>query len=171
MDTIYNFRGTYYFLSNFYEGEGGDVIIAGIHYSTTEHAFQAGKFLQRSYRRQVAGCATPGDSKKFARALAVKLGDNRAGWKDGDISIYWMLRVLRTKFSHPIMAAKLIATGSAILIEGNIWGDDFWGKIRKGGTGPWVGENWLGLILMHIREELTNGHRRAFAPNQYRRTT
>lgn len=170
MQNITNFRGKYGFLSNFYVGVGGDVTIKRIRYASSEHAFQAGKFVKRSHRRAVANCATPGDSKRYARALAVDLGGNRAGWKTADVSIFWMLKVLRIKFSHPLMCEKLLATGDAELIEGNIWGDDFWGKVRLNGTGPWVGENWLGKILMHIRKELQTGKRSAFLPSNHRKS-
>ncbi len=164
---IRSFRSKHFFLSNFYAGIGGDVTINRIHYATTEHAFQAGKFTSRKLRKQVAGCATPGDAKRYARALAVKLGGNRAGWKDADVSIYWMLHVLRAKFSHPQMREALLETGDALLIEGNIWGDDFWGQILV--KDEWIGENWLGIILMHIRKELRTGKRFKFVPAKYRR--
>lgn len=161
-----HFEGYHSFLSNFYDGEGGDVTINGIHYPTTEHAFQAGKFVKRSQRKQVAGCATPGYSKRFARAKAAKIG-NRAGWKDSDISIYWMLKCLRLKFKHPRLAEELVKTYPRKLIEGNTWGDDFWGCVRT--PDGWRGDNWLGKILMHIREELRHGKRFVFVPNNYRR--
>ena len=43
----------------------------------------------------------------------------------------------------------LIKTGNTELIEGNFWGDTFWG-ICDG-----VGENNLGKILMRVRKELS----------------
>ena len=39
------------------------------------------------------------------------------------------------------------------LIEGNTWGDTFFGMI-KDSQGKWTGENNLGKILMQIRDEL-----------------
>ena len=42
----------------------------------------------------------------------------------------------------------LLETGEAHLIEGNGWGDTFWGV--SGGKG----ENHLGKILMEVRQEL-----------------
>lgn len=166
MKAIYSFQGKYDFISNFYLGEGSAVVIDGILYETTEHAFQAGKFVKRSIRRQVAGCSSPGNSKRFARALAAKVG-NRAGWKSLDISIYWMLKVIRLKFQHPLMRHKLLSTEDAELWEGNIWGDDFWGVVRNT-NGDWEGQNWLGRILMHVREELRTGKQTAFKPDRYR---
>lgn len=48
----------------------------------------------------------------------------------------------------PEMAERLKATGDAELIEGNYWGDVFWG------TCDGVGENWLGRLLMAQRDVL-----------------
>ena len=45
------------------------------------------------------------------------------------------------------MASRLINTGDAILIEGNTWGDTYWGVCDG------VGENRLGKLLMEVREE------------------
>lgn len=165
---ITSFSGPYAFLSNFYTGTGSDVTIKGIHYPTTEHAFQAGKFLDPEIRATVASCATPGDSKRYARKLASKIGA-REGWKDADISIHWMLKCIRLKFQHPELKAKLVATGKAGLIEGNIWGDNFWGMIRVNPDEPWVGENWLGKILEHVRRETVLDESIAFDVNAARR--
>lgn len=44
--------------------------------------------------------------------------------------------------------AKLLATRDRMLIEGNDWGDTFWGMVDG------EGENNLGKILMRVREEI-----------------
>ena len=49
---------------------------------------------------------------------------------------------------HADLADKLLATGDAYLEEGNTWHDEIWGVYQGEGT------NWLGLILMQVREEL-----------------
>lgn len=58
--------------------------------------------------------------------------------------------LLRQKFQIPELGAKLLSTGSAELVEGNHWGDTFWGVYNK------VGHNHLGKLLMKIRSELQN---------------
>jgi len=56
---------------------------------------------------------------------------------------------VRAKFEqNPDLAAKLIATGDEELVEGNTWGDTYWGVCRG------VGQNKLGKILMNVRQEL-----------------
>jgi predicted NAD-dependent protein-ADP-ribosyltransferase YbiA (DUF1768 family) len=54
----------------------------------------------------------------------------------------------RQKFSHPELRQKLLDTGSCTLVEGNTWGDTFWGVCDG------VGENHLGKLLMTIRADL-----------------
>jgi predicted NAD-dependent protein-ADP-ribosyltransferase YbiA (DUF1768 family) len=46
----------------------------------------------------------------------------------------------------------LDATGDRKLVEGNYWHDTFWGVCNG------VGENYLGEILMHVRQELRHIH-------------
>ena len=47
---------------------------------------------------------------------------------------------------HMDLLEKLLATDNAELIEGNQWGDRFWGVCRE------QGENHLGRILMEVRK-------------------
>jgi predicted NAD-dependent protein-ADP-ribosyltransferase YbiA (DUF1768 family) len=46
------------------------------------------------------------------------------------------------------LRAQLLATGNEWLEETNTWGDTFWGVCNG------VGQNWLGAILMSVREKL-----------------
>ena len=57
-------------------------------------------------------------------------------------------RGLINDISSEDLKEKLLATGDKILIEGNTWNDDFWGKCSDNG------KNNLGIILMKIREEI-----------------
>ena len=59
-----------------------------------------------------------------------------------------MLKLLRLKFADPALAGRLLATGDTELVEGNHWGDRYWGV--SGG----IGENHLGKLLMQVRLEL-----------------
>ena len=52
-------------------------------------------------------------------------------------------------FAHDPLRSALIATGDAQIIEGNIWGDTYWGvDVNKGGM------NRLGILLMQVRDEI-----------------
>jgi predicted NAD-dependent protein-ADP-ribosyltransferase YbiA (DUF1768 family) len=62
-----------------------------------------------------------------------------------------MRELVGTKFrDNFILRRQLILTGNEQLIEGNNWGDTFWGVDLRTGKG----DNHLGKILMQIREVL-----------------
>lgn len=75
-----------------------------------------------------------------------------ANWDMVSYSI--MNDILYAKFSIPDLAEKLKATGSAYLIEENYWHDNRWGKCTCEKCSQTEGFNWLGKILMEIRQEI-----------------
>jgi ribA/ribD-fused uncharacterized protein len=132
------FRDEYDFLSNFYSAE---IEYESVVFPTVEHAFQAAKTLDIDERRKIAAVREPGSAKRMGRR--VKL---RSDWEQ--IKVGLMRDLLRIKFSNPDLAERLLATGSAELIEGNSWNDTFWGLCRG------RGRNMLGQLLMEVREEI-----------------
>lgn len=70
-------------------------------------------------------------------------------WEDEKLEI--MFDLVRMKFEDRELRERLLATGDEELIEGNWWGDTFWG-VCKG-----EGKNALGKILMTVREEAREG--------------
>ncbi len=137
---ITRFRGPHAFLSNFHF-TGRLIHYDGDPYSTVEHAYQAAKVATRDERQEIHGCHTPGAAKRWGRRVIL-----REGW-DG-IRNEIMLGLLREKFAEDPWRAQLLATRPEDLVEGNTWGDTYWGVC--GG----VGENWLGRLLMEVREEI-----------------
>lgn len=136
---IEEFRGQYRFLSNFYAAE---VELDNVLYPTVEHAYQAAKTDDPWGRSAVAKCNTPGEAKRAGRRL--KLRDD---WESVKVEV--MTGLVRQKFTRSrSLGRQLLATGDVPLIEGNTWGDEFWGVCRG------VGQNKLGEILMLIRSEL-----------------
>lgn len=135
---IDSFEGKYRFLSNFYPAP---VIYWDITFPTVEHAYQAAKCVTRAQCILFAACRTPGEAKRKGRKIPL-----RANWDDKKLA--YMRVLLRQKFAIPELRQKLLATEQEELVEGNDWGDTFWGVC--GG----VGKNHLGRILMQIRREL-----------------
>jgi ribA/ribD-fused uncharacterized protein len=136
---ITEFRGDYFFLSNMYPCEIHTE--AGIARSA-EQAFQASKTIIPSEVKWVLEARDGYEAKR--RGKKVTLRDD---WND--IKLMKMHEILKLKFAHGTdLAAKLIATKDEELVEGNWWGDTFWGIC--GGKG----ENHLGKILMFIRGSL-----------------
>lgn len=139
---INDFRGHYFFLSNF---SPSPIKHGGILFPTVEHAYQAGKILDMQIRVSLADCPTPGDAKKFGRKMQM-----RPDWDD--VKVQRMDTCLRKKFSDPLLRRRLLDTGNEELIEGNTWGDKFWGVFEGNG------KNTLGQLLMAHRLRLRIGY-------------
>lgn len=125
-------------LSNFFPAP---VVYRGVNYNTVEHAYQAAKTLVLAEREQIRMCSTPGKAKRLGREVTM-----RPDWDKIKLTV--MLHLLRQKFNIPELRDKLLATGDIRLIEGNTWGDTFWGVCNR------TGMNHLGRLLMQVRSEL-----------------
>lgn len=136
---IDSFEGEYAFLSNFYPSKIYD--FEGNEYPTVEHYFQAMKTMNPWERKKIAAAPTPGKAKQMGRRVNL-----RKDWED--IKLKVMKHAIMQKFSDPDFRNPLIRTGDAELIEGNWWGDTYWGVCNG------VGENHLGQLLMEAREVL-----------------
>lgn len=140
-EVIAEFTGEYRFLSNFY---AAPVQLDGVLYPTVEHAFQAAKTTDLKERLQIRTAPTPASAKRGGRRVTL-----RPDWEDMKVGIMYLL--LRDKFERwTNLEQALLATGNAILMEGNTWGDTFWGVDVHTGKG----QNQLGQLLMRVREEL-----------------
>lgn len=135
----------YRFLSNFWYAE---VEYDGVVYPTNEHAFQAAKFDNLEYRKIIAAAKTPGIAKRLGQTRVYPLREN---WEQG-LSTQVMGELVAKKFAnHSDLRDKLLTTGREILVETNHWGDDTWGNST---TSEGFGKNYLGVILMAVRESL-----------------
>lgn len=140
-DVIARFAGRYEFLSNFYPAR---VHYDGAFYPTVEHAYQAAKTKDNTEREAIRCCPTPGAAKRLGRAATL-----RSNWDQ--IKLHVMTVLVWRKFSHhPELAQMLLDTGDLPLVEGNHWGDTFWGQCPFG-----TGENHLGRILVDTRWQLS----------------
>jgi ribA/ribD-fused uncharacterized protein len=138
LKVIDRFFDEYRWLSNFYRSP---IFYNNTSYVTAEHAYQAAKATNHHDHDLVQCAHTAGQAKSIAQTIKC-----RPGW---EVVKYGIMReVVQAKFKIPAMADKLLATGEAELIEGNTWGDTTWGVCDG------VGANWLGKILMDVREEL-----------------
>ena len=140
-NVISSFTGKYAFLSNFYPAP---VTYMGQTYANNEAAFQAQKTCCAKEQQQfsIFRLHNPTEAKKRGKNLTL-----RPDWDKVMISL--MYEICMCKFmQNPKLRDALLATGNSLLIEGNTWGDYFWGKVNG------HGENQLGLILMDVREKL-----------------
>lgn len=136
---ISEFKGNYRWLSNF-----PDCLVKfeGKYYRSVEVAYQAAKTLDPAVRELLQG-KTSGQAKRIAKDFEV-----RGDWDS--IKIEVMRNLLIQKFNKPHFKELLLATGDEEIVEGNWWGDRFWGVCLKSSEG----ENNLGKLLMQIREDM-----------------
>lgn len=150
-------RPDFGFLSHFH---AAPITLDGERWPTVEHYYQFHKSFDPRYRQAIRDCATPGEAKQLSacpdpsrKAAARKSWFLTNGeWPRDD----WMVvkrdimrRADRAKYDqHPDLAARLLATGDAEIVEDSPH-DDFWGIGRDG-----AGANWAGRILMEVRAAL-----------------
>lgn len=135
MTAITSFSGKYAWLSNFYPCS---VLFEGHLYPSVEHAFQAAKW----HPSQRAQFRKSGVSAAYAKKLG-KCTPRPLDWDTRKLQV--MRQCIADKYNHPNLMYLLSATGDAELVEGNTWGDVFWGVCRG------KGENMLGKLLMERR--------------------
>jgi ribA/ribD-fused uncharacterized protein len=136
------FRGEYFFLSNFYEGK--EFEYKGMKFTNGEAAFQSQKDLSRQKEFEKK---RPSESKAKGRLVNL-----RPDWEKVKEDV--MYEVCFAKFyQDKELLRKLVATGEIELVEGNYHGDRIWGRTYSQRDKAWVGENKLGKILMMIRAE------------------
>lgn len=132
MRKITQFNGDFEFLSNFHVEPD---------MSCVEVEYQMSKCAKAEDQYQFVDLS-PQAAKRLGRSVEL-----RSDWEL--IKVSRMHHLVLSKFQDWIyLRDLLLSTGNAELIEGNIWGDTFWG-VCKG-----VGENHLGKILMQVRSAL-----------------
>lgn len=149
-------RQAFGFLSNFHPSP---ITIDGETWPTVEHYYQAQKSLDPEYRRAVRQAVTPGQAKRLGatpggpRRLTQQSWFRRHGQQPrpdwAAVKLNAMRTAVRAKFTqNRKLAESLSATGTAELVEDSAT-DAFWGAGADG-----RGENWLGRVLMEVRQDL-----------------
>jgi len=138
---ITSFCGNYGFLSNFHPSV---ILFNDLYFPTVEHAYQASKTLVDGQKLLIRNAPSPGHAKRMGEKIAL-----RPDWQD--VKLKTMGELLTIKFdTHPDLMTKLMATGDEMLVEGNNWGDKFWGCVFE--NDEWVGQNRIGMMLMQLRD-------------------
>lgn len=111
--------------------------------STSEHAYQAERFLDKALRQRICEARSVHDAKKIAQSERSRI---RGDWIFIKVGI--MEQILRAKLEqHPHIRERLIGSGDVEIIKHSME-DPFWG------IGPdQNGKNHLGKIWMNLREE------------------
>lgn len=138
---FYSARDLYGEFSNF---SAHSVDLKGKRWPTSEHYFQAQKFVGTAHENEIRKAKSPGDAARMGRDRGRPLRKDWESVKDGV-----MLEVVRAKFTqHEQLKTLLLGTGDEELIE-HTERDSYW---ADGGDGS--GKNMLGKILMQVRAEL-----------------
>lgn len=136
---INQFKDEYRWLSNF---EPCDVQFDGITYPSVEHAYQAAKTIDLA-ERELLLPLTAGQAKRYGRKITM-----RPDWDDIKVAV--MKNLLQQKFAIKPYKDLLRATGAQEILEGNNWGDVFWGVNLQNNKGA----NQLGRLIMSIRDTM-----------------
>ena len=138
---FYKVNDKYGCFSNFahYEFE-----VDGIVWRTSEHFFQAHKFIDKEYFERIRRALSPMDAANLGRSRKVPI---RLDWEEIKVDI--MKKAVFEKFSQNMEIKNiLLNTGEQDIIETTTT-DYYWGCGNDG-----TGKNMLGKILMQTREIL-----------------
>lgn len=126
--------------------------LRGKTWPTSEHYFQAQKFSGTPHEALVRQAKTPMEAARMGRQRARPL---RQDWESVKFDV--MRQALLAKFTqHDALKDLLLASHPSKLVE-RTQHDKFWGD---GGDGR--GQNWLGRLLMELREKMH--HDASFIP-------
>lgn len=117
-----------------------------LYWITSEHYFQAQKFVGTEYLEILRQTKTPKDAANMGRNRSLPL---RSDWEQVKDDV--MRKAVLQKFkTHTNIREILLGTGNELLVE-NSPIDYYWGCGKNGS-----GKNKLGQILMEVREVLRN---------------
>ncbi|GDG69067.1 swarming motility protein [Escherichia coli] len=136
-DTIINFYSTSDDYGDFSNFAAWPIKVDGKTWPTSEHYFQAQKFLDEKYREEIRRVSSPMVAARMGRDRSKPL---RKNWESVKEQV--MRKALRAKFEqHAELRALLLATAPAKLVE-HTENDAYWGD---GGNGK--GKNRLGYLF------------------------
>jgi ribA/ribD-fused uncharacterized protein len=141
---FYKVENPYGYLSNF---SPHSIYLDGADWSTVEHYYQAQKFVGSPNEfviPLIAAASTPEAAAALGRDRTLIL---RSDWEEAKRPIM-RSAVLQKFLSHGDIQQQLLATGDETLIEDSPK-DYYWGC-----GADRTGHNYLGKILMNVREEI-----------------
>jgi hypothetical protein len=171
-EPILKFRQEFSYLSNFNVLKN-KIHYFGYDYISVEAGYMAQKCDDVAWKQYCSTISPHGNAQSEMKKAAYKV-DLVKGFRDKQLKI--MLDLLRLKFrNNPELANKLVATYPRMIMEGNVWNDRYWGATipkqkhcHLSDSGEleklyeefpqyfYVGQNYLGRLLMKVRDELLN---------------
>lgn len=171
-EPILKFRQEFSYLSNFNVLKN-KIHYFGYDYISVEAGYMAQKCDDVAWKQYCSTISPHGNAQSEMKKAAYKV-DLVKGFRDKQLKI--MLDLLRLKFrNNPELANKVVATYPRMIMEGNVWNDRYWGATipkqkhcHLSDSGEleklyeefpqyfYVGQNYLGRLLMKVRDELLN---------------
>lgn len=149
MSIIKEFQGQHRWLSNFWPVA---IMFRGIMYPSSENAYQSTKSDSPEWKSFCSNPLTrPGATKKASRKYTLT-----SEFHDNKVAV--MAEIQGIKFQDPDLRARLLATGDSLILEGNKWGDEFWG-VTWNEDKSCTGKNHLGEIIMRVRKKIQDEER------------
>lgn len=137
------YEDKYYMLSNL---SAHAVKFEGRLFPTSEHAYQASKFIDDKVVEEIRRAKSPLEAKVVAKS---KLGTSAENPNWQSDKLLTMEKILKAKLDqHLEVKNAVISTGNAEIVEDSPV-DSFWGCGKDG-----KGESHLGKLWMKIRKEL-----------------
>lgn len=133
-------------LSNFsYIG----IIVNGKFWKTAEHLYQAMKAkdgLESSWAEVIRVCPSAVAAKRRGKTIPLR--------EDWDVvKVATMREILELKFQKSLPHRTYLLNYDEEIIEYNYWHDNFWGQCTCFKCRNIPGKNWLGALLMEIRQQ------------------
>jgi len=120
------------------------ITMDGVVWPSSEHYYQAMKFLEPEHRERVRAAAIPMVAALIGRDTTLPL---RSDWER--VKDFVMYQAVLAKFTqYPELADLLLSTGEEEIIEHTV-NDKYWAD-----NGDYTGKNMLGQILMMVRTSL-----------------
>ena len=147
-DAIVSFRGRDYgFLSNLYSYKV-EINYKGYKFYSVEAAYHGAQLGTEENLAKFSEIRRGNLAKRRSTSKTFKK-KIRSDWNEIKDDV--MRELVWLKFSqNERLKERLLSTGDKQLVEGNDWGDTYWGVCNV------VGLNRLGEILMEVREKLRN---------------
>ena len=147
---FYGKRYPFYEFANFYET--APIVIDGEIWASTEHYFQAQKFVypdgrNNEYVMSIRMARSPAEAARMGRDRSYPI---RPDWENVKDKI--MFKALAAKFTqYKHLYDLLMSTGDALIVE-HTERDRYWGDGENG-----RGKSMLGHLLMKLRDQLKEG--------------
>jgi ribA/ribD-fused uncharacterized protein len=139
------FKGKYSFLSNFFQLKT-PILHNDIFYPTVEHFYQAMKSLSILERMAISSVPYPEAAKEHGCSIHL-----RSDWEEIKVPVMRFGLMLKFATNHELKI-QLLNTLTYILVEGNYWHDNIWGNCLCSKCVNIEGQNFLGYLLMEVRE-------------------